>query len=112
MATVAAILIAISFPLSAQVPDGDLTEIEATAPTPANLLPVVGTFYSAHNIDLPPTPGNFFSLPAWSVGDGIYLLDDIHSGVQPMDAVPQIPGGWETNGGGGGGGSNLPAIGE
>jgi len=104
----AALLLTIS-PLQAQAPDLDLTAIEATAPTPANQIPVAATFYSAQNLDLPPMPGNFYSLPAWSLGDGIYLLDDVGSGVQPMDAVPQIPGGWETNGGGGGG-SNVPAI--
>jgi len=105
----AALLLTVS-PLHAQAPDLDLTAIEATAPTPANQLPVAATFYSAQNLDLPPTPGNFYSLPAWSVGDGIYLLDDVGSGVQPMDEVPQMPGGWETNGGGGSGGSNVPAI--
>ena len=36
----------------------------------------MGTFYSAQNTNYPPMPVNLYQLPAWDLGDGIYLLDD------------------------------------
>ena len=48
-------------------------------PIAASDLPLVGMFYSALNPTHPPAPGNFDSLPAWDLGDGNYLLDDLDS---------------------------------
>jgi hypothetical protein len=54
-----------------------LEAIQSTPPTPASQLPEGGTFYSAqHPFDWPPLPGNVHELPAWALGDGIFLLDD------------------------------------
>ncbi len=44
---------------------------------PASQLPGGGTLYSAqHPFDWPPLPGNVYALPAWPLGEGIFLLDD------------------------------------
>ncbi len=91
----------------------DLSAVEASAPIPAESVPKAGIFYSAQYPNLPPVPGNFNSLPAWSLGNGVYLLDDVDSGSQAqsgigmgaMDSgVPAPPGGW----GDGGDGTNSP----
>jgi hypothetical protein len=55
--------------------------VEQTTPTPAEEVPPVGTFYSAQNPGGPPLPVNVNSLPAWDLGNGTWLLDDLDSGL-------------------------------
>ena len=65
-----AALAAAACPLMAQTPPD--------APsTSADSLPPVGYFYSSQSPTNAPAPGNFFNLPAWSVGNGEFLLDDV-----------------------------------
>jgi hypothetical protein len=66
------------FAAFAVLPDADaLSLIEATTPLSADSVPFVGTFYSAQNPKWPPLPSNINDLPAWDLGGGIYLLDDL-----------------------------------
>jgi hypothetical protein len=51
--------------------------VEQTTPTPAEEVPPVGVFYSAQNPDNPPYPCNVNALPAWNLGNGMWLLDDL-----------------------------------
>lgn len=51
--------------------------VATTTPTPAASIPDSATFYSAQNPDWPPLPGNVNDLPAWNLGDNIFLLDDL-----------------------------------
>src|ERR1022692_2279352 len=58
-----------------------LQALESVTPTPAASLPMSGTFWSAQHApgsrnEWPPLPGNMLGLPAWSLGDGVFLLDD------------------------------------
>jgi hypothetical protein len=54
-----------------------LQALEQTTPTPALQLPAdTHGFYSAQNPDWPPMPGDFLGLPAWPLGDGLFVLDD------------------------------------
>lgn len=58
-----------------------LQALEATTPTPAESLPFSGTFWSAQHapgsaMAWPPLPGNILGLAAWSLGNGVYLLND------------------------------------
>ena len=59
----------------------DLTAMMAmvsqTEPIPAEEVPPVGTFYSAQNPGSAPFPFNFQALPAWNLGNGMWLLDDL-----------------------------------
>ena len=76
---------------------------EQTDPIPAESVPVVGNFWSALNPYFPPMPGNM-GFPAWDLGGGYYLLDDLDTsaggGFHAMDdSGPELPGG--TGGGGG-----------
>jgi len=50
--------------------------VEQTTPTAAEDVPPVGTFYSAQHPGQPPLPGNANQLPAWNLGNGMWLLDD------------------------------------
>jgi len=81
--------------------------VSQTDPIAVSDLPLVGMFYSALNPTNPPAPANFNSLPAWDLGSGNYLLDDLDSasqslyGMRAMDSGPPAPG----DGGSGGGGS-------
>jgi hypothetical protein len=59
-----------------------LLAVESVTPAPASSASRFGTFYSAQHApgsrsQWPPLPGNFYSLPVWNLGDGIYLLDDL-----------------------------------
>src|SRR5579872_731381 len=59
-----------------------LQAIEQTTPVPASDVPASGNFYSAQYSPLsttgwPPLPGNVNNLPAWNLGDGVWLLDDM-----------------------------------
>ncbi len=54
-----------------------LEGLQSTPPMPASQLPGGGTLYSAqHPFDWPPLPGNVYALPAWPLGEGIFLLAD------------------------------------
>ena len=60
-----------------------LLAVESVLPAPASSASRIGTFYSAQHApgtrsEWPPLPGNFYGLPVWNLGDGIYLLDDLH----------------------------------
>lgn len=85
----------------ADLPDADtLSAIEATTPLSADSLPMNGTFYSAANPNGPPLPGDINGLPAWDLGDGTYLLDDLDGfsgfGMRAMDDMS--PPGFEDAG--------------
>ncbi|MGA3285310.1 MAG: hypothetical protein ABSD57_12745, partial [Verrucomicrobiota bacterium] len=53
-----------------------LEAVEQTTPTAAESAPQSGTFYSVQNPKWPPLPGNINNLPAWDLGNGIWLLAD------------------------------------
>lgn len=55
-----------------------VSEVTATNPIAAEDLPIVGEFYFWQNSSLLASPGNFFALSGWDLGNGIYLLDDVH----------------------------------
>jgi len=54
--------------------------IEAMEPVPAESVPKMGTFRSAQHPEWPPLPGNVNILPAWDLGGGCFLLDDLDLG--------------------------------
>jgi hypothetical protein len=107
---------------TAAPPDtGNLSALVATLaqtePTPAAEVPPVGNFYSAQNPGGPPLPLNVSQLPAWNLGDNVWLLDDLDSGSaphalrQPMGMDVPTPGDGGGDGGGGGtGGGGLPGF--
>jgi len=79
--------------------------LEQTAPLPAAAQPRGGTYWSAqHPPGLPgawpPFPGNIYSLDAWSLGDGIFLLNDTnvdyaelaaeYAAAHPASPVPMM----------------------
>ena len=57
-----------------------LQAIEATTPVSADAAPQVGNFYSAQfsrqRRRMPPLPADILGLNVWSLGDGMFLLDD------------------------------------
>ena len=55
-----------------------IAAVEQTTPTPAADVPADGNFYSAKNLDGPPLPGNV-GYPAWNLGFGTWLVDDLTS---------------------------------
>jgi len=58
--------------------DSQLDEIMNTPTTLAAELPTFGTFYSAQFWGIwAPLPANVLERPCWSLGDGVYLLDDL-----------------------------------
>jgi hypothetical protein len=68
-----------------------LQAVEATTTTPAGSLPEAGTFWSAQHAPgsaepWPPLPGNMLGLPVWSLGDGVYLLDDTNVNYVELQA--------------------------
>jgi hypothetical protein len=54
----------------------ELMAVEATTPLPAEAVARASGYYSAQYPNWPPLPGNPHGLPLWSLGEGIYLLDD------------------------------------
>jgi hypothetical protein len=54
-----------------------LQAVEATTPQVAESVPKSGTFYSAQFPTWPPLPANINSVPAWNLGDGVFLLSDL-----------------------------------
>jgi Bacterial Ig domain/Bacterial TSP3 repeat len=61
--------------------DVELQALEATTPIPASQLPDVSEthgFYSAQNPDWPPAPADILGVPAWSLGDGFFAMDDLN----------------------------------
>jgi hypothetical protein len=91
-AIIAAVMLLVANVLHAQLQfsSDDLAAIEATTPTSADALPVVGTFYSAADPQCAPAPENVLGWPAWDLGNlggnEIYLLDDLDSSAGGMDA--------------------------
>ena len=68
-----------------------------TTPTPAADVPTDGRYYSAKTPDGPPMPGSM-NLPAWNLGDNVWLLDDLNLGsatrsMSMMSADDLSPGG-------------------
>jgi hypothetical protein len=58
-----------------------LQAVESMTPAPASSASRIGTFYSAQHApgsrsQWPPLPCNFYQVPVWNLGDGVYLLDD------------------------------------
>lgn len=93
----------------------DLSAIEATTPLSADQVPPVATFYSAATPFAPPMPGNMGGYPAWDLGGGIYLLDDLDpslatfgGGFHAMDDSGPFPGGGGDGGDGGGFTNSIP----
>jgi hypothetical protein len=81
--------------------DAELQALERTTPIPASQLPGasgIQGFYSAQNPSWPPLPGDVLGLPAWPLGGGLFVLDDVDvnyaalaqqcraSGLMPMDS--------------------------
>ena len=106
----------INFNFAQAVPAGlsaQLSAVEATAPTPAAAVPRTGQFYSARlaNAGLilaPILPGGM-NLPAWDLGDNVWLVNDLEpvtplrNGMRMMaDGGPLPPGA-----GGGSGATNT-----
>jgi hypothetical protein len=54
----------------------ELMAVEATTPLPAESVTRANGYYSAQYLNWPPLPGNQHGLPLWSLGEGLYLLDD------------------------------------
>jgi hypothetical protein len=61
---------------------GMIEAVSQTSPMSADSAPQTGTFYSAQNPNGPPFPGNINDLDVWSLGDGIYVLDDLNFDYQ------------------------------
>jgi hypothetical protein len=69
-----------------------LQAIEQVAPVPASSLPQSGTFWSAQHAPgspeaWPPLPANMWGLPAWPLGDGVFLLNDTNLDYDALAAV-------------------------
>lgn len=100
-----------------QLSSVDLAAIEATTPLSADEMPSFGTFYSAGNPNYPPLPTDISGSPGWSLGGGIYLLDDLDalspgSGFSAMDdSEPPYPGGDGSPGGSIFNGESFPTNG-
>jgi Bacterial Ig domain len=79
----------------------ELQAIEQTTPIPASQLPDSGTFYSAQHSPVspepwPPLPIGFLNAPAWPLGSGVFILDDLginYSAVSQATAGNQKAGG-------------------
>ena len=65
---------------AALIPEG-LRAVPLYAP---ESLPFSGTFYSLQITNYPPFPGNIFNLPCWSLGDGVFLLNDVSVDYQAL----------------------------
>ena len=70
----------------------ELKAIEMATPTPAASLPQSGTFWSAQHAPgtrsaWPPLPGNMWGLSAWSLGDNVFLLNDVNLDYDAMAAT-------------------------
>lgn len=84
--------------------------VSQTTPTPAEEVPRGATLYSAQHPNWPPYPGNGFNLPAWNLGDNVYLLDDLDwdydaplfSARSMMSADGMTPPGFDETGDGSG----------
>jgi hypothetical protein len=98
-------------PLSASTATDLATMVEAvsqTTPSPAETVPRGATLYSAQHPSWPPYPGNAFNLPAWNLGDNVYLLADLDfdydaplfSSRSMMSADGMTPPGFDETGGG------------
>jgi hypothetical protein len=65
--------------------DVELQALEATTPIPASQVPESGTFWSAqHATDWPPLPSGFLNVPAWPLGDNVFVLDDLNVNYSAM----------------------------
>jgi hypothetical protein len=61
----------------------ELKAIEMTTPIPASQLPDSGTLWSAQHSPVslepwPPLPIGFLNVPAWPLGDDVFVLDDLN----------------------------------
>ncbi len=99
--------------VSAEDTAGMLQAVEATTPLPAALVPPYGTFYSALHANWAPLPANVNSVPAWNLGDGVWLLDDLDQPQAQMRTMAgnlmavDVP---SPGDGGNAGGSNNSCI--
>jgi hypothetical protein len=64
----------------------ELAAVEQLPTIAADTEPRVGTFYSAQCPYWPPLPCNFYGVPVWDLGDGIYLLDDLQINYAEIEA--------------------------
>jgi hypothetical protein len=70
--------------------DVELQALEATTPIPASQLPESGTFWSAqHATDWPPLPSGFLNVPAWPLGDDVFVLDDLNINYSELAQAAQ-----------------------
>ena len=96
-----------------------LQAVEMMPTVSADSLPRSGTFYSAQHAPgspqpWPPLPGNPNGLPAWNLGDGVYLLNDAQVDYSMPSVTASIAGGkmmaadgpMPLGAGGGGDGTN------
>ena len=69
-----------------------LQAVEATTPVAAESVPrdatLYSAFYSSQFPDYPPLPGNINNIPAWNLGDGVWLLDDLDFNYQAQAQSP------------------------
>ena len=75
-----------------------LQAVEMTPTVSADSMPRFGTFYSAQHapgtrLAWPPLPGNSRQVPAWNLGDGVYLLDDLTVNYSQPVMLAAMPGG-------------------
>lgn len=104
------------------ISDDDLSAmvqvLQQTPPLPSDSIPPIGTFYSAQDPNQPPLPFNASGLPGWSLGDGLFLLDDrgvdsssclLSSDVfmSTLDGPPPLGDGVDGDGSGSSGGSSF-----
>jgi uncharacterized Zn-binding protein involved in type VI secretion len=67
----------------------ELQALEQTTPIPASQLPDAGTFWSAQHSPVspepwPPMPVGFLNVPAWPLGDNVFVLDDLRVNYTAM----------------------------
>jgi hypothetical protein len=80
-----------------------LEAVEATTPVPAESVPKFGVFISARLPSGPPLPGSM-GWPAWNLGEGVWLLNDLDQAQGQMRAMAMdVP---TPGDGGNDGGSN------
>jgi len=72
----------------------ELQALEQTVPIPASQLPDAGTFWSAQHSPVslepwPPLPIGFLNVPAWPLGDNVFVLDDLSLNYSAMAQAAQ-----------------------
>ena len=63
--------------------------VEMTTPIAATNESLDGTFYSAQNPDMAPSPEDVLGVPVWPIGDGFFLLDDRNVDYDALQTASQ-----------------------